>query len=154
MSEPEINSPQEAVAYLKSIHSIIRYLDISDGNMAEGSMRCDANVSVRKKGEKDLGIRTETKNVNSFRFVEKAIQHFETKTKATIEQKAATFVIWFFRGAFEVGTSEWSIFIEQIVQIQKQMEKDEPEKYENRLLAINIPHKEFVGQVKSKINVK
>ena len=75
MSEPEINSPQEAVAYLKSIHSIIRYLDISDGNMAEGSMRCDANVSVRKKGEKDLGTRTETKNVNSFRFVEKAIQY-------------------------------------------------------------------------------
>jgi aspartyl-tRNA(Asn)/glutamyl-tRNA(Gln) amidotransferase subunit B len=75
VSEPEINSPQEAVAYLKSIHSIIRYLDISDGNMAEGSMRCDANVSVRKKGEKDLGIRTETKNVNSFRFVEKAIQY-------------------------------------------------------------------------------
>ena len=75
VSEPEINSPQEAVAYLKSIHSIIRYLDISDGNMAEGSMRCDANVSVRKKGEKNLGIRTETKNVNSFRFVEKAIQY-------------------------------------------------------------------------------
>ena len=75
VSEPEINLPQEAVAYLKSIHSIIRYLDISDGNMAEGSMRCDANVSVRKKGEKDLGTRTETKNVNSFRFVEKAIQY-------------------------------------------------------------------------------
>ena len=75
VSEPEINSPQEAVAYLKSIHSIIRYLEISDGNMAEGSMRCDANVSVRKKGDSKLGTRTETKNVNSFRFVEKAIQY-------------------------------------------------------------------------------
>ena len=75
VSEPEINTPQEAVAYLKSIHSIIRYLEISDGNMAEGSMRCDANVSVRKKGNSKLGIRTETKNVNSFRFVEKAIQY-------------------------------------------------------------------------------
>ena len=75
VSEPEINTPQEAVAYLKSIHSIIRYLDISDGNMAEGSMRCDANVSVRRKGDKELGTRTETKNVNSFRFVEKAIQY-------------------------------------------------------------------------------
>ena len=75
VSEPEINSPQEAVAYLKSIHSIIRYLEISDGNMAEGSMRCDANVSVRKKGDTELGTRTETKNVNSFRFVEKAIQY-------------------------------------------------------------------------------
>ena len=75
VSEPEINTPQEAVSYLKSIHSIIRYLEISDGNMAEGSMRCDANVSVRKKGDTKLGTRTETKNVNSFRFVEKAIQY-------------------------------------------------------------------------------
>ena len=75
VSEPEINTPEEAVAYLKSIHSIIRYLEISDGNMAEGSMRCDANVSVRKIGEEKLGTRTETKNVNSFRFVEKAIQY-------------------------------------------------------------------------------
>mgnify|MGYP001599333757 FL=1 len=76
VSEPEISSPEEAVSYLKSIHSIIRYLSISDGNMAEGSMRCDANVSVRKVGETELGTRTETKNVNSFRFVEKAI-HYE-----------------------------------------------------------------------------
>ena len=75
VSEPEINTPEEAVAYLKSIHSIIRYLEISDGNMAEGSMRCDANVSVRKIGDEKLGTRTETKNVNSFRFVEKAIQY-------------------------------------------------------------------------------
>ena len=75
VSEPEINTPQEAVAYLKSIHSIIRYLEISDGNMAEGSMRCDANVSDRRKGDEELGTRTETKNVNSFRFVEKAIQY-------------------------------------------------------------------------------
>ena len=75
VSEPDIASPEEAVAYLKSIHSIIRYLNISDGNMAEGSMRCDANVSVRKKGEEILGTRTETKNVNSFRFVEKAIEY-------------------------------------------------------------------------------
>ena len=67
VSEPEISSPEEAVSYLKSIHSIIRYLNISDGNMAEGSMRCDANVSVRKVGETELGTRTETKNVNSFR---------------------------------------------------------------------------------------
>ena len=75
VSEPEINTSAEAVAYLKSIHSIIRYLEISDGNMAEGSMRCDANVSIRKKGTTKLGTRTETKNVNSFRFVEKAIQY-------------------------------------------------------------------------------
>ena len=73
VSEPDLRSASEAVSYLKAIHSIIRYLEISDGNMAEGSMRCDANVSIRKKGEKKFGVRTETKNINSFRFVEKAI---------------------------------------------------------------------------------
>ena len=93
VSEPEISTPAEAVAYLKSIHSIIRYLAISDGNMAEGSMRCDANVSVRKKGDLELGTRTETKNVNSFRFVEKAIQYeierqvHEIKSGNTITQE-------------------------------------------------------------------
>ena len=93
VSEPDISSPAEAVAYLKSIHSIIRYLEISDGNMAEGSMRCDANVSVRKIGSKELGTRTETKNVNSFRFVEKAIQYeierqiHEIETGNTITQE-------------------------------------------------------------------
>ena len=75
VSEPDLSSPEEAVAYLKKIHSIIRYLEISDGNMSEGSMRCDANVSLRKRGSKKLGTRTETKNVNSFKYVEKAIQH-------------------------------------------------------------------------------
>ncbi len=75
VSEPDLRSAAEAVAYLKKIHSIIRYLDISDGNMAEGSMRCDANVSVRPAGETTLGTRCEIKNVNSFRFVEKAINY-------------------------------------------------------------------------------
>ena len=73
VSEPELRSAKEAVAYLKVIHSFIRYLDISDGNMAEGSMRCDCNVSIRPNGVDKLGTRTEIKNVNSFRFVEKAI---------------------------------------------------------------------------------
>lgn len=75
VSEPELRSAREAVAYLKKLHAIIRYLDISDGNMAQGSMRCDANVSVRKTGSTELGTRTEIKNINSFRFVEKAILH-------------------------------------------------------------------------------
>jgi aspartyl-tRNA(Asn)/glutamyl-tRNA(Gln) amidotransferase subunit B len=74
VSEPEIRNAQEAVAYLKQIHSIIRYLGISDGNMAEGSMRCDVNISLRRPGATAMGTRTEIKNVNSFRFVEKAIQ--------------------------------------------------------------------------------
>lgn len=75
VSEPELSNAKEAVAYLKKIHSIITYLEISDGNMAEGSMRCDANVSIRRKGDPVLGTRCEVKNVNSFRFVEKAINH-------------------------------------------------------------------------------
>ena len=73
VSEPEIRSAEEAVAYLKALHSLIRYLGISDGNMAEGSMRCDVNISLRPHGQTEFGTRTEIKNVNSFRFVEKAI---------------------------------------------------------------------------------
>ena len=82
VSEPELRSAKEAVAYLKVIHSIIRYLDISDGNMAQGSMRCDCNVSIRPQGSEVLGTRTEIKNVNSFRFVEKAI---DTEIRRQIE---------------------------------------------------------------------
>ncbi|SDJ66173.1 Asp-tRNA(Asn)/Glu-tRNA(Gln) amidotransferase subunit GatB [Microbulbifer yueqingensis] len=74
VSEPDLRSAAEAVAYLKKIHSIVTYLGISDGDMSQGSMRCDANVSVRLKGEEELGTRTEIKNVNSFRFVERAIK--------------------------------------------------------------------------------
>lgn len=73
VSEPDMRSATEAVAYLKKIHSIITAIGVSDGNMAEGSMRCDANVSVRRKGDPQLGNRCEIKNVNSFRFVERAI---------------------------------------------------------------------------------
>lgn len=73
VSEPEIRNAAEAVAYLKKLHAIVRYLDISDAIMAQGSMRCDVNVSIRPKGETELGTRTELKNINSFRFVEKAI---------------------------------------------------------------------------------
>lgn len=73
VSEPDLRSAQEAVAYAKKIHSIVRYLDISDGNMQEGSFRCDANVSIRKPGE-DFGTRREIKNLNSFRFLERAIE--------------------------------------------------------------------------------
>ncbi len=73
VSEPDMRSATEAVAYLKTIHSLVRYLDICDGNMQEGSFRCDANVSVRPKGQKEFGTRAELKNINSFRFVEKAI---------------------------------------------------------------------------------
>lgn len=75
VSEPDMRSAEEAVAYARTIHQLVTYLSVSDGNMAEGSLRCDANVSLRKKGEEKLGTRTETKNVNSFRFLEQAIRH-------------------------------------------------------------------------------
>ncbi len=75
VSEPDLRSAQEAVAYMRKIHSIVRYLEISDGNMQEGSFRCDANVSVRPRGQEKLGTRAELKNLNSFRFVEKAINY-------------------------------------------------------------------------------
>ena len=75
VSEPEISSAKEAVAYMKALHQIVTFLDVSDGNMSQGSLRCDANVSVRKKGDEELGTRTEIKNINSFRFIEKAINY-------------------------------------------------------------------------------
>jgi len=75
VSEPDMRSAKEAVAYMKKIHSLVQYLEICDGNMQEGSFRCDANVSVRPKGQEEFGTRAEIKNINSFRFVEKAINH-------------------------------------------------------------------------------
>jgi aspartyl-tRNA(Asn)/glutamyl-tRNA(Gln) amidotransferase subunit B len=75
VSEPDMRSAREAVAYMKKIHTLVRYLGICDGNMQEGSFRCDANVSVRRAGAKEYGTRCEIKNLNSFRFVERAINH-------------------------------------------------------------------------------
>ena len=75
VSEPDMRSAKEAVAYMKKMHTLVRYLEICDGNMQEGSFRCDANVSVRPKGQQKFGTRAELKNINSFRFVEKAIQY-------------------------------------------------------------------------------
>ena len=75
VSEPDMRSAKEAVAYMKKVHTLVRYLGICDGNMQEGSFRCDANVSVRRVGAEKLGTRAELKNLNSFRFVEKAINH-------------------------------------------------------------------------------
>jgi aspartyl-tRNA(Asn)/glutamyl-tRNA(Gln) amidotransferase subunit B len=75
VSEPDMRSAKEAVAYMKKVHTLVRYLEICDGNMQEGSFRCDANVSVRRKGAEKFGTRAEIKNINSFRFVEKAINY-------------------------------------------------------------------------------
>lgn len=75
VSEPDMRSPAEAVAYLRKLHSLVRYIGICDGNMQEGSFRCDANVSVRPRGQAEYGTRTELKNINSFRFVERAMEY-------------------------------------------------------------------------------
>ena len=75
VSEPDMRSAKEAVVYARKIHTLVRYLDICDGNMQEGSFRCDANVSVRPMGQEELGTRAELKNINSFRFLERAINY-------------------------------------------------------------------------------
>jgi len=75
VSEPDLRSPREAVEYMKKLRAVLRYLGVCDGNMEEGSLRCDANVSVRPSGQKEFGVKVEIKNINSFRFVEKALDY-------------------------------------------------------------------------------
>jgi len=89
VTEPDFRSAEQAVAYLKALHSLVTYLGISDGNMAEGSMRCDINISLRRTGSDVLGTRTEIKNVNSFRFVERAI-HSEVERQTDILNSGGT----------------------------------------------------------------
>lgn len=91
VSEPDMRSSKEAAAYMKKIHSLVRYLEICDGNMQEGSFRCDANVSVRPKGQKEFGTRAEIKNINSFRFVERAI-NYEVERQIDILQSGGKIV--------------------------------------------------------------
>jgi len=86
VSAPDIRSPEEAGAYLRELRSILRYLEISDGNMEEGSFRCDANISVRPAGSETLGTRTEVKNLNSFKHVEQALAHEIKRHTALIEK--------------------------------------------------------------------
>ena len=89
VSEPDLRSPAEAVAYLKKLHTLVRTLKICDGNMQEGSFRCDANVSIRPRGEAALGTRTELKNINSFRFVERALHHEIDRQISVVEAGGA-----------------------------------------------------------------
>ena len=81
VSEPDMRSPEEAVAYLKKLHAIVRYLDICDGNMQEGSFRCDANISLRPRGQEKFGTRTELKNMNSFRNVQLALEYEQRRQR-------------------------------------------------------------------------
>ncbi len=85
VSEPDLRSAKEAAAYMRKIHSLVQYLDICDGNLQEGSFRCDANVSVRPVGQKEFGTRAEIKNLNSFRFIEKAVEYEVERQIALIE---------------------------------------------------------------------
>lgn len=89
VSEPDMRNAKEAIAYLKTLHTLVRYLEICDGNMQEGSFRCDANVSVRPKGQKEFGTRTELKNLNSFRFIERAI-NYEVERQINIIESGGT----------------------------------------------------------------
>ena len=91
VSEPDMRSAKEAVAYMKKIHTLVQYLEICDGNMQEGSFRCDANVSVRQKGAAKFGTRAEIKNLNSFRFVEKAI-HYEVARQIELIESGGSVV--------------------------------------------------------------
>jgi aspartyl-tRNA(Asn)/glutamyl-tRNA(Gln) amidotransferase subunit B len=88
VSEPDIRSPEAAGAYLRQLRSIVRYLDICDGNLEEGSFRCDANVSIRPKGSDTFGTRTEIKNLNSFKHVEKALQYEINRQKEILADGA------------------------------------------------------------------
>lgn len=85
VSEPELRSAKQAVVYAKKIHSLVRYLEISDGNMQEGSFRCDVNISLRPKGQEKLGIRAELKNLNSFRFLERAVNYEYERQRDILE---------------------------------------------------------------------
>lgn len=85
ISDPDIHSPKEAVIYLKTLHMLVRYIGLSDANMQEGAFRCDVNISLRPKGEKKFGTRTEIKNINSFRFVEQAISFEISRQKRLLE---------------------------------------------------------------------
>ena len=91
VSEPEISSAKEAVAYFKAIHQLVTFLDICDGNMSQGSMRCDVNVSVKKHDDDVLGTRAEIKNINSFKFIERAI-HFEVARQIKLLEKGESIV--------------------------------------------------------------
>jgi aspartyl-tRNA(Asn)/glutamyl-tRNA(Gln) amidotransferase subunit B len=91
VSEPDLRSPKEAAEYMKKLRTILRYLGVCDGNMEQGSLRCDANVSVRPEGQKEFGTRAEVKNINSFRFVEKAVE-YEIRRQIRVVEEGGTVV--------------------------------------------------------------
>ncbi len=91
VSEPDIRSPEEAASYMRKLRTILRYIDVCDGNMEEGSLRCDANISLRPQGEKELGTRAELKNMNSFKHVQKALE-YEVKRQTQILKEGGNII--------------------------------------------------------------
>ena len=112
VSEPDIRSAEEAAAYLRALKGILEYLDVSDCNMEEGSLRCDANISVRKKGETSLGVKTEVKNMNSFKAVQKALTHEAARQQKIIEGG----------GRIEQETRLWNQDLEKTISMRSKEE--------------------------------
>lgn len=141
VSEPDLRSAAGAIAYMRKIHSIVRYLEICDGNMQEGSFRCDANVSLRPKGESRLGIRTELKNLNSFRFVERAID-YEIERQMEVLESGGDVV------------QETRLFDSEVNETRSMRGKEEANDYryfpDPDLLPVVIT-KEFVEQIKAQM---
>ncbi|WP_456433441.1 Asp-tRNA(Asn)/Glu-tRNA(Gln) amidotransferase subunit GatB [Nitratifractor sp.] len=106
VSEPDMRSAEEAVLYLRKLHAIVRYLDISDANMQEGSFRCDVNVSVRPKGQEAFGTRVEIKNINSFRFVRQAIEYEVQRQIEAYEDGVYEQEVWQETRLFDTATGE------------------------------------------------
>jgi aspartyl-tRNA(Asn)/glutamyl-tRNA(Gln) amidotransferase subunit B len=106
VSEPDMRSSNEAVEYLKKLHSIVKYIDISDANMQEGSFRCDVNVSIRPKGQKEFGTRVEIKNINSFKFVKQAIEYEVERQIEAYEDGLYDEEVWQETRLFDVNRGE------------------------------------------------
>jgi len=141
VSEPEINTPREAVSFLTQTRKILQYLGICDGNMEEGSLRCDANLSIRPKGSKALGTKTEVKNMNSFRNVEHALQH-EIKRQIAIIEKG---------GDVDQATLLWDADLNEVREMRSKEESHDYRYFpEPDLVPLKLDEK-LVEEIKSKL---
>ena len=141
VSEPEINTPREAVSFLTQTRKILQYLGICDGNMEEGSLRCDANLSIRPKGSKALGTKTEVKNMNSFRNVEHALQH-EIKRQIAIIEKG---------GDVDQATLLWDADLNEVREMRSKEESHDYRYFpEPDLVPLKLEEK-LVEEIKSKL---
>lgn len=141
VTRPDIRSPQEASIFMKELRNILRYLGVCDGNMEQGSLRCDANVSVRPVGSSELGVKTEIKNINSFRFVEKALQ-YEIKRQIEVIEKGGVVI------------QETRLWDSKTETTQSMRSKEEAHDYryfpEPDLVPVEIPE-EFIDQLKREL---